>query len=100
MEAQGGGGIMQPPARENGNKGQQILQLVMQPPPPLNLGKKSQTFNARSQYRSDEAETKEFIVKEKFITFPRDHQLSSKDDLRGKVYCKYHNSWIHSTNSY
>ena len=45
------------------------------------------------------AESKEFIVKEKFITFPQDHQLPSKDELRGKVYCKYHNSWNHSTNS-
>ena len=37
-------------------------------------------------------------MKEKFITFPHDHQLPSNDDLRGKVYYKYHNSWNHSTN--
>ena len=37
-------------------------------------------------------------MKEKFITFPQDHQLPSKDELRGKVYCKYHNSWNHSIN--
>ena len=35
-------------------------------------------------------------MKEKFVTFPQDHQLPSKDELRGKVYCKYHNSWNHS----
>ena len=44
-------------------------------------------------------ETKKFIVKEKFITFPQDHQLHSKDEFRGKVYCKYHNSWNHSIDS-
>ena len=37
-------------------------------------------------------------MKEKFITFPQDHQLHSKDELRGKVYSKYHNSSNHSTN--
>ena len=38
-------------------------------------------------------------MKEKFITFPKDHRLPSKDDLRGKVYCKYHDSWNHTTNA-
>ena len=90
---------MQLPVGENGNKGQQILQLVMQLPPPLDLRKKSQVVNARDQYTSDVAETEEFIVKEKFITFPQDHKLPSKDEHRGKVYYKYHNSWNHSTNS-
>ena len=61
---------MQLPTRENDNKGQQILQLVMQPPPPPDLGKKSQASNARAQYTSDVAETEEFIMKDKFITFP------------------------------
>ena len=66
-------GIMQPHVGENGNKGQQILQLVMQLSPPPNLGKKSQASNARAQYTSNVAKTEEFIVKEKFITFPPDH---------------------------
>ena len=56
--------------RENDNKGQQIIQLVMQPPPPPDLGKKSQACNERAQYTSDVAETEEFIMKDKFITFP------------------------------
>ena len=90
---------MQPPIGENVNRGQQILQLVMQPPPPPDLGKKSQASNARAQYTSDVAKTKDFIMKEKFITFPQDHQLPRKNELRGKVYCKYHNSWNDSTNS-
>ena len=38
-------------------------------------------------------------MKEKFITFPQDHQLPNKEELRGKVYCKYHNSWNRSTNA-
>ena len=39
-------------------------------------------------------------MKEKFTTFPQDHQLPSKDEIKGKVYYKYHNSWNHSINSY
>ena len=70
----------------------------MQPAPPPDLGKKSQASNARAQYKSNVAETEKFIVKKKFITFPQDHQLPSKDELRGKVYCKYHNSWNNSIN--
>ena len=71
----GSGGIMQPHARENRNRGQQILQLVMQPPPPLDRGKKSQASNAQAQYTSNVVGTEEFIVNEKFITFHQDHQL-------------------------
>ena len=37
---------------------------------------------------------------EKFITFPKDHRIPSKDELRGKAYFKYHNSWNHTTNAY
>ena len=78
MEA---GGIMQSLAGVNGNRGQQILQLVMQPSPPPNQGKKLQASNAQAQYTSDVVEIKEFIMKKKFITFPHDHQLPSKDLL-------------------
>ena len=39
---------MNPPTRANGNRGQQILQLVTQPPPTPDLGKKSQASNARA----------------------------------------------------
>ena len=35
---------------------------------------------------------KYFLMMEKFITFPQDQQLPSKEELGGKVYCKYHNS--------
>ena len=38
-------------------------------------------------------------MNEKFITFPQDHQLPSKEELREKFYNKYHNSWNHSTNA-
>ena len=38
-------------------------------------------------------------MKEKFITFPKDHWIPNKDELRGKAYCKYHNSWNHTTNA-
>ena len=38
-------------------------------------------------------------MKEKFITFLKDHQIPNKDELRVKAYCKYHNSWNHTTNA-
>ena len=38
-------------------------------------------------------------MKEKFITFPKDHRIPSKDKLKGKDYCKYHNLWNHTTNA-
>ena len=41
----------------------------------------------------------DFLVKEKFITFSKDHWIPSKDEIRGKTYSKYHNSWNHTTNS-
>ena len=38
-------------------------------------------------------------MKEKFITFPKDYRILNKDELRGKTYNKYHNSWNHTTNA-
>ena len=38
-------------------------------------------------------------MKEKSITFPTDYRIPNKDELRGKAYCKYHNSWNHTTNA-
>ena len=63
----------------------------------IDLWKKSQTSNTQVQYTFDAAKTEEifdFLLKEKFITFPHDHQLPTKEQLRGKVYCKYHNHRI------
>ena len=36
-------------------------------------------------------------MKKKCITFPKDHRIPSKDELRRKAYCKYYNSWNHTT---
>ena len=71
---------------------------MLQSPPPLDLGKESQVSNAQAWYTSDVAKIEEFLIKEKFITFPQDHQLPSKEELKGKVFYKYHNSCNHSTN--
>ena len=75
--------------------------------PPLvkkthDLWKKSQTSNTQVQYTFDVVRIEEifdFLLKEKFLTFPQDHKFSSKEELRGKVYFKYHNSRNHGTNS-
>ena len=68
----------------------------------LDLQKKSQTSNTQVQYTFDVAKTEEifdFLLKEKFIIFFQNHHLPSKEELKGKVYCKYHNSWNRGTNS-
>ena len=96
---EGSGVTMHPPFGVGVNRGQQIPQLVMWSPLPLDLVKKSQASNTQAHYTSNVAKTGEFLVKEKFITFPQDHQLPNKEELRGKFYYKYHNSWNHITNS-
>ena len=66
------------------------------------LWKKKQIVGMQVQYTFEVAKTEEifdFLVKEKFITFHKDHSIPSKDELRGKTYCKYHNSWNHTTNA-
>ncbi|XP_075473900.1 uncharacterized protein LOC142504945 [Primulina tabacum] len=41
----------------------------------------------------------DFLVKEKFITFPPDHRMPPTEELKGREYCKYHNSYNHATKS-
>ena len=67
-----------------------------------NVWKKAQIVDTQVQYTFEVAKTEEifdFLVKEKFITFSKGHWFPSKDKLRGKAYCKYHNSWNHTTNA-
>ena len=64
--------------------------------------KKVQIVDTYVPYTFEVAKTEEifdFLVKEKFITFPKDHRIPSKDELREKTYYKYHNSWNHTTNA-
>ena len=68
----------------------------------LDLWKNAQIVGTQVQYTSNVAKIEEifdFLVKEKFITFPKDHRIPNKDEQRGKPYCKYHNSWNHTTNA-
>ncbi|XP_073025118.1 uncharacterized protein [Primulina eburnea] len=54
------------------------------------------------QYTFDVSKTEEvfdFLVKEKFITFPPDHRMPLTEELKGREYCKYHNSYNHATKS-
>ena len=64
------GGTMHPPFGVGVNKRQQISQLVMYSPLLTDLRKESQVSNAQAQYTFKVVRTKEFLVKEKFITFP------------------------------
>lgn len=55
-----------------------------------------------SQFTFDVSKANEifdFLVKDKFITFLADHQVPKKEELKGKEYCKYHNSFNHAINS-
>ena len=57
-----------------------------------NLWKKAQIVGTQVQYTFEVAKIEEifdFLVKEKFITFPKDHRIPNKDKLRGKTYYKY-----------
>ena len=77
-----------------------IYHLLVKKAP--NSWKKSQTSNTQVQYTFDASMIEGifyFLLKERFITFPHDHPLPNKEELEGKVYYKYHNSWNHGTNS-
>ena len=66
------------------------------------MWKKAKIIGTLVQYTFEVAKIEEildFLVKEKFITFPKDHRNPSKDELRGKTYCKYQNSWNHTPNA-
>ena len=68
----------------------------------LDMWKKTQIVDTQVQYTFEVVKIEEildFLVKEKFITFLKDHRIPNKDELRGKAYCKYHNSWNHTTNA-
>ena len=68
----------------------------------LDEWKKAQIVDTHVEYTFDVAKTEEifdFLIKEKIITFPKDHHIPNKDELRGKAYCKYHISWNHTTNA-
>ena len=61
------------------------------------MWKNAQIVDTHIQYTFEVAKTKEifnFLVKEKLITFPKDYRIPNKDELRGKAYYKYYNSWI------
>ena len=64
--------------------------------------KKAQIVDTHVQYTFEVEKNEEifyFLVKEKFITFPKDHRIPNKYELRGKAYCKYRNLWNHTTNA-
>ncbi|XP_073041953.1 uncharacterized protein [Primulina eburnea] len=56
----------------------------------------------QTPYTFDASKTEEIfdhLVKEKFITSPSDHKLPTREELKGRDYCKYHNSFNHNTNA-
>ena len=36
---------------------------------------------------------------DRMVTLPPGHKIPTKDEMKGKEYCKYHNSWGHNTNN-
>ncbi|KZV51422.1 hypothetical protein F511_39681 [Dorcoceras hygrometricum] len=54
------------------------------------------------QYTFDVSKSDEIfddLMKEKFITFPPDHKAPSREETKGRDYCKYHDSYNHTTKS-
>ena len=39
------------------------------------------------------------LMFDRMVTLPAGHKIPTKDEMKGKEYCKYHNSWGHNTNS-
>ena len=75
------------------------LMLVRKTP---DLWKKTHATSAQPQYTFEVYKTEEifdFLVKEKFITFPENYKAPTKEELKGKEYYKYHDSYNHSTNN-
>ncbi|XP_073030718.1 uncharacterized protein [Primulina eburnea] len=70
---------------------------------PAELEKKNNSQLPKDmQYTFDVSKTEEvfdFLVKEKFITFPHDHRMPPTEELKGREYCKYHNSYNHAAKS-
>ena len=67
------------------------------------LWKKSYATSAQPQYNFEVSKTEEifdYLVKEKFITFPENYKVPTKEELKGREHCKYHDSYNHSTNNY
>ena len=65
--------------------------------------KKSQGSNPQVQYTFKVSKIDQifnFLLKEKFIKLPVDHKIPTTEELKGKDYCKYHNSYSHTTNAY
>ena len=68
----------------------------------LDLWKKTHAISAQPQYTFEVSKTEEifdFLVKEKFITFPENYKAPTKKELKGREFCKYHNFHNHSTNN-
>ena len=39
------------------------------------------------------------LVKDKQIKLPEGHKILLADEIKAKKYCKWHHSWIHTTNN-
>ncbi|XP_059635688.1 uncharacterized protein LOC132277864 [Cornus florida] len=59
---------------------------------PTDIGK-SYSFDLSKTYQIFD-----HLMADKMISLPKGHRIPSASDLKGKEYCKYHNSWNHATN--
>ncbi|XP_059627576.1 uncharacterized protein LOC132270413 [Cornus florida] len=53
-------------------------------------------------YTFDLAKTEQFfdhLLADKQIVLPKGHNIPSTNDLKGREFCKFHNSWNHTTNN-
>ena len=41
----------------------------------------------------------DYLVKDKQIKLPKSHKIPPVDEIKSKKYCKWHQSWTHTTNN-
>ena len=63
---------------------------------------KKQAFEAGKAYTFDLTLADQFfdaLYAEKLIRLDNGHKIPKAENLKGKEFCKWHNSWRHSTNN-
>ncbi|XP_059671163.1 uncharacterized protein LOC132316708 [Cornus florida] len=69
---------------------------------PSSSAAKRNIFEAGKQYAFDISKAEQIfdhLLSDKIIKVTRVHKIPSADEIKGREYCKYHNSWNHATNN-
>ncbi|XP_059639172.1 uncharacterized protein LOC132281486 [Cornus florida] len=69
---------------------------------PSSSSAKRNIFEAGKQYAFDISKAEQIfdhLLSDKIIKVTGVHKIPSADEIKGREYCKYHNSWNHATNN-